>query len=424
LFEEEKNNPSITVSDVLNDSFVNTLINHDDGFRMLNQVRSSPGYWENKKKNLFSMIRQLGKPTLFLTLSSAEKFWPELLQLLSKLLHNKQISIEQALSLSDYEKTLLIRNDPITCARYFDQKVSKLMNYIKEKDYGPFGKHNVIDTYERVEFQMRGSPHEHIFLWLKDPPNNEINEENNKEACVEFIDKYITCNYQEDNPYMNFIKHRHTHTCYKGKKNKNKCRFNFPIPMMPFTTILSPLEKELQTKEIKLNFKRIKNLMHSLFMNPQNLTFNDVLEELALTQEEYFTALKSSLSRPQVFLKRGSLEVGINSYNTDLLNIFEANIDVQLIFEEYGLASYIVNYISKIDSGMVSLLREAASDISQGIGNSRDKLKKIANIFLNSNLMSSQEAAYHVLSLPLSKSSRSTVFINTSRINERVMMLK
>ncbi|CAH1106978.1 unnamed protein product [Psylliodes chrysocephalus] len=38
--------------------------------------------------------------------------------------------------------------------------------------------------------------------------------------------------------------------------------------------------------------------------------------------------------------------------------------------------------------------------------------------------MSAQEASYHVLSLPLSKSSRQTFFINTSPINEQAMMLK
>ncbi|XP_034937821.1 ATP-dependent DNA helicase pfh1-like [Chelonus insularis] len=38
--------------------------------------------------------------------------------------------------------------------------------------------------------------------------------------------------------------------------------------------------------------------------------------------------------------------------------------------------------------------------------------------------MSAQEAAYHVLSLSLSKKSRKAVFINTSPINERVLMSK
>lgn len=38
--------------------------------------------------------------------------------------------------------------------------------------------------------------------------------------------------------------------------------------------------------------------------------------------------------------------------------------------------------------------------------------------------MSCQEAVYHVLSLPLSKSSRASVFVNTSLIDERIEILK
>ena len=43
-------------------------------------VRSSPPYFESKKKELMAMIRQLGIPTLFISLSAAHTKWTELLQ--------------------------------------------------------------------------------------------------------------------------------------------------------------------------------------------------------------------------------------------------------------------------------------------------------------------------------------------------------
>lgn len=177
---------------------------------------------------------------------------------------------------------------------------------------------------------------------------------------------------------MPYLKHRHTQTCNKGKRNqnKNKCRFNFPIP-----AILIPLEDDSASEDLKTVFKRIKILMYSYFMKPQDN--EEILFNLEVTEETYIMAVRSSLTRPQVFLKRGSLEVGINSYNTEILNLFEANIDMQYVLEEYGLASYIVNYISKFDSGMTSLLGQAASEKSS---NNKDKLKDISNVFINSNL--------------------------------------
>lgn len=51
--------------DILNEDFKANLIIHDDGFKFLKNIRSSPAYWELKKKELMSMIRQLGAPTFF-----------------------------------------------------------------------------------------------------------------------------------------------------------------------------------------------------------------------------------------------------------------------------------------------------------------------------------------------------------------------
>lgn len=50
---------------LLNADYMDELIHHDDGFRMLKNVRTAPAYWESKKKELFAMIRQLGAPTFF-----------------------------------------------------------------------------------------------------------------------------------------------------------------------------------------------------------------------------------------------------------------------------------------------------------------------------------------------------------------------
>ena len=41
----------------------------------------------------------------------------------------------------------------------------------------------------KIEFQMRGSPHAHCLLWVKDAP--KIDKDPNDVVCA-FIDKYIT----------------------------------------------------------------------------------------------------------------------------------------------------------------------------------------------------------------------------------------
>ena len=75
-----------TVSDVLNDDNLERMIENESAFKFLKTKRSTPAFWKQKQKELMSMMRQLGCPTFFLTLSAAETKWPELLKILEEIL--------------------------------------------------------------------------------------------------------------------------------------------------------------------------------------------------------------------------------------------------------------------------------------------------------------------------------------------------
>lgn len=79
------------------------------------------------------MIRQLGLPNFFITLSSAETIWINLIKILKKNASGINISDDEAIAMSSSEKTELIKNDPVTCARYFDHKIRALMKLFKHK---------------------------------------------------------------------------------------------------------------------------------------------------------------------------------------------------------------------------------------------------------------------------------------------------
>ena len=62
------------------------------------------------------MIRQLGKPTMFLTVSANEIGWNNLLQILYKFQNNGcEISEEVAANLDFMQKTTLINEDADLC---------------------------------------------------------------------------------------------------------------------------------------------------------------------------------------------------------------------------------------------------------------------------------------------------------------------
>lgn len=320
-------NKQLNAENVLNPDNIDEIVKFDDGFRMFKYIRSSPAFWEAKKKELLAMIRQLGKPAFFLTLSAGESQWPELLQTIMKYSPEGQVlSMKEAYELDNNTKTTLIRNDPVSCARYFDYKTSKFMLLLRQKN-SIFGNYVVEDSYERVEFQQRGSPHEHILLWLKDAPTFQEKDSNN-DVLINFIDKFVTCENDKSNPYVKFQIHKHSHTCYKGKRDK-QCRFYVPYPVMKKTMILEPLgEGEVAPK----SYNVVDELMQQFYTKRRLIEYDDILKELKMTDEEYILAIRSTLKQRRIFLKRTSEEVHINAYNKDILQLFESNIDLQFTY--------------------------------------------------------------------------------------------
>ena len=75
---------------------------------------------------------------------------------------------------------------------------------------------------------------------------------------------------------------------------------------MKATKILLPLEEKdnEHIKTHKDNYKSIKSFINKVTKKDEDMTFEQVLEKLELTEDEYILALRSSLKGPKVFLRR------------------------------------------------------------------------------------------------------------------------
>ena len=125
----------------------------------------------------------------------------------------------------------------MTCSRHFDHRVQEFLNTILKSDCEPTG--NLREFFYRVEFQQRGSPHIHMLVWIENAPTLEKNSE---EEIVQFVDNYLTCSAAtEDTAHLVELQtHKHSRTC--RKKGRAICRFGFPLPPLPKTMLLYPLE--------------------------------------------------------------------------------------------------------------------------------------------------------------------------------------
>ena len=108
----------------------------------------------------------------------------------------------------------------------------------------------------------------------------------------------------------------------------------------------------------------------------------------------------------------------------NMLLAWKANLDIQIVLEPYGCATYIVGYISKSQRGMSAQLDAAAKEARKGNLDLKKQVRHIGNVFSNSDEVSAQEAVYLSLQIPLTKSTRDVVFVSTSASEERVFLLK
>ncbi|GFU18529.1 uncharacterized protein TNCV_4175361 [Trichonephila clavipes] len=131
---------------------------------------------DDSQKDLFAMLRQLGKPTVFFTISANEIKWPKLLKILHDLSDSfKDIHVEDPLvNLNRSQRSHLVNEDPVTCCVYFNKLVDTIMAMLQAKmTYNPFGLYRVLDYFLRIEFQHRSSPHAHVLLWLENDPHEK-----------------------------------------------------------------------------------------------------------------------------------------------------------------------------------------------------------------------------------------------------------
>jgi hypothetical protein len=104
-------------------------------------------YWQQRKQDVFIMIRQLGKPTMFLTLSASEVHWPHLLQILHMLQGETGITVPLQ-ELNAFRQSQHINEEPVTCVIYFNKLVDVSMRVLQHRKISPFGAHRIVDYPE------------------------------------------------------------------------------------------------------------------------------------------------------------------------------------------------------------------------------------------------------------------------------------
>ncbi|CAB3990516.1 Hypothetical predicted protein [Paramuricea clavata] len=177
-----------------------------------------------------AMIKQLGIPTWFMTLSCADLRWPELFQIIARTKGNN-ITTEEVEALSYHERCSMLNLNPVIVAKHFQYRVETFFRDVLLTNANPIELTN--DTKDAYIYYID----QHVQAYLPD-----------KETDPELYDLVKT--YQT---------HNHSKTC--RKYTNVTCRFNFGQFFTDRTIVAEPLADDIDD-EIKSNIltRRKENL--------------------------------------------------------------------------------------------------------------------------------------------------------------------
>ena len=440
---------------------VNNGLLHEisDPYSVLDPVPNSPRYCQKKRYEMMAKLENLGPFTFFWTLSSGEVRWMEnftsILALQGKTISYETNAAKETILVDNkpLEELLenrslhdLVRENVLVVTRNFNNRVRAMIKNVIIDKNNPM--YSTFYNY-RVEFQLRGAPHVHGVLWVDYNEMEKVVPEITKcmsalrnqkrltnEQCrivATFVDKFTSCSLS--NPTVadkvrEVQIHKHTRTCCK---KGYMCRFGFPRFPSEKTIIAQPLPRDDFVSDFEYDAAKkrhqtiltiVKGALNDLQEDEYMTTsLDDILRNNDIKKSDYYAALSVASRGTVIILKRDVKEVFVNNYNPEWLNAWDANMDIQVCLDYYGVITYITDYYTKDESGTMPFLIDALKECSDK--QPPEKMRVIADTFLTHRLKGECEALYCIdPNLHLTDSNIKTIWVDTNIPSNRRKFLR
>ena len=378
------------------------------------------------------MVKQLGLLSFFITLSCADLRWDELILIIARL---NNIDIQES-EISYFRKCEILNQNPVLTARHFQFRVETFFKEIILHKKSPLGV--VINYVIKVEFQMRGSPHVHCFIWVKDP---SLLTKETKDEYISYVDTIVRADVPDKISKPELFRlvnlyqtHSNSRSCRKYKNIS--CRFHYGRFFTDHTICAKPLddsisddeklrmlsERAIILKKVKCYIDEFLDTRKSTYQN--NVTIPEILESLDIREDMYYSALSIAPDEDfEIHLRRPPDSCFINNYFALGLEAWEANLDIQPVFNYFKAVSYMCSYFSKCETES-SIAMKKASEETENL-NLKNKMQKLAIAFLSHRQCSMQEAVYQLMPERwLRKTFPAVTFANTNLPDKRYRMCK
>ena len=137
----------------------------------------------------------------------------------------------------------------------------------------------------------------------------------------------------------------------------------------------------------------------------------------------YIEALTYSKRGYSIIQQRDVDEIFVNSYNPEWTRAWKGNTDLQVCLDFFAVITYITEYFTKDDTGMMVKLTEMVKNSE--CATLKEKMVLLMNTYMTARQMGESEAYYKIFpDLHLKDSNVTTVFVPTSRKENRSKFLK
>ena len=276
-------------------------------------------------------------------------------------MYGGKLSQKDVLKVSTADRSRYLCQNPITGVQMFQHRIQAFFSEYLLSDAHPLG--HIMDYVIKIEFQMRGSPHAHCLLWVRDVPKNDKDPDDVVCALIEKYIKAVIPPIAPENEHHiklmeNLQKHTHSDYCHRNKS------FHFGFPKLPTTkTVISrpPIDDNNEIIEnAKLVLLTVQNTLATVDIH--NISTQHFLQDINLDVEKYINALKISKRGPNVILQQNPQCVFINACNHDIVSLWEGNVDLQYVINETATVKYICSYMTKDEKGMGETLKRVAKE--------------------------------------------------------------
>jgi ATP-dependent DNA helicase PIF1 len=345
-----------------NPEFLNQLMTFSS------QIRGSKAYWYQRSRELLDMVDQIGLPTAFLTLSSADYHWPDLFRLI-----DPDVDIA---SLDEKKRKKLMHDNPYPVAFFFQKRCEIFINEVLTPLF------KIVDLWHRYEWQWRGSGHLHGLFWFEDSPSLDSSPFTPEQ--VELIRLYFDEKCKAINP-----------NCDARPAAVHPSRKTFsdvqpPDRLIDLTELINCFQRHTQCGVHCL--RKVGNELKCRYKFPFECRSQSVVEE----KDGFLQFLPA---------RNDAL---LNKMNCLITQIWRANTDFSPVVDKRALLSYIAKYASKSEKSSKSYVEVLQELISKRLDET--PASKVFSSFVISNFAerdySAQEVMHQVMGFKLHHCSR------------------